>query len=434
MLDHSDIIKKRNKYLAPSFSVSYDSPLHIVRGRGQYLYDSNGKKYLDAVNNISHVGHCHPKVIEAANNQNKELNTNTRYLHDSILDYAQNLTHTLPDGLGVCYFTNSGSESNDLALRIARLYNDSYESIVLSGAYHGHTSALIDISPYKFLGSGGKGKPNYVHVIPMPDMYRGEHKMADAKPEEYYIDLVKNTITKIKKKSKQLAFFIVEPIMGCGGQIIIPSSFMRETFKIVKEAGGLFIVDEVQIGFGRLGSHFWGFEMSGIIPDIITLGKSIGNGHPLSVVITKKNIAQAFNNGMEYFNSFGGNPVSCEVGQAVLDIIKQEELQKNAHETGAYLLDGLKGIQNKYNIIGDVRGRGLFIGIELIKNFDKMVPAPDETELVVNQMKQKGILISSDGPDHNVLKIKPPLVFNRNNADYFLESFEAVMSENGFKV
>ena len=434
MLDHNDIIKKRSKYLAPSFSVSYDSPLHIVRGRGQYLYDSNGKEYLDAVNNISHVGHCHPKVIEAANNQNKELNTNTRYLHDSILDYAQNLTHTLPDGLEVCYFTNSGSESNDLALRIARLYNDSYESIVLSGAYHGHTSALIDISPYKFLGSGGKGKPDYVHVIPMPDMYRGEHKIADAKPEEYYIDLVKNTITKIKKKSKQLAFFIVEPIMGCGGQIIIPSSFMRETFKIVKEAGGLFIVDEVQIGFGRLGSHFWGFEMSGIIPDIITLGKSIGNGHPLSVVITKKNIAQAFNNGMEYFNSFGGNPVSCEVGQAVLDIIKQEELQKNAHETGAYLLDGLKGIQNKYNIIGDVRGRGLFIGIELIKNFDKMVPAPDETELVVNQMKQKGILISSDGPDHNVLKIKPPLVFNRNNADYFLESFEAVMSENDFKV
>ena len=434
MLDHSDIIKKRNKYLAPSFSVSYDSPLHIVRGRGQYLYDSNGKKYLDAVNNISHVGHCHPKVIEAANNQNKKLNTNTRYLHDSILDYAQNLTRTLPDELEICYFTNSGSESNDLALRIARLYNDSYESIVLSGAYHGHTSSLIDISPYKFLGSGGKGKPDYVHVIPMPDMYRGEHKMADAKPEEYYVDLVKNTITKIKKKSKQLAFFIVEPIMGCGGQIIIPSSFMRETFKIVKEAGGLFIVDEVQIGFGRLGSHFWGFEMSGIIPDIITLGKSIGNGHPLSVVITKKNIAQAFNNGMEYFNSFGGNPVSCEVGQAVLDIIKQEELQKNAHETGAYLLDGLKGIQNKYNIIGDVRGRGLFIGIELIKNFDKMVPAPDETELVVNQMKQKGILISSDGPDHNVLKIKPPLVFNRNNADYFLESFEAVMSENDFKV
>ena len=271
MLNHNDIIKKRSKYLAPSFSVSYDRPLHIVQGRGQYLYDSNGKEYLDAVNNISHVGHCHPKVIEAANNQNKKLNTNTRYLHDSILDYAQNLTRTLPDGLGVCYFTNSGSESNDLALRIARLYNDSYESIVLSGAYHGHTSSLIDISPYKFLGPGGKGKPDFVHVIPMPDTYRGEHKMADAKLEEYYIDLVNKTITKIEQKGKQLAFFIVEPIMGCGGQIIIPSSFMTEAFKIVKEAGGLCIVDEVQIGFGRVGSHFWGFEMSGVIPDIITL-------------------------------------------------------------------------------------------------------------------------------------------------------------------
>ena len=434
MLDHNDIIKKRGKYLAPSFSVSYDMPLHIVRGRGQYLYDSNGKEYLDAVNNISHVGHCHPKVIEAANNQNKELNTNTRYLHDSIIDYAQNLTRTLPDELEICYFTNSGSESNDLALRIARLYNDSYESIVLSGAYHGHTSSLIDISPYKFLGSGGKGKPDFVHLIPMPDMYRGEHKMADAKPEEYYIDLVNKTITKIEKKGKRLAFFIVEPIMGCGGQIIVPPSFMTEAFKIVKEAGGLCIVDEVQIGFGRVGSHFWGFEMSGVIPDIITLGKPIGNGHPLSVVITKKHIAEAFNNGMEYFNSFGGNPVSCEVGQAVLDIIKQEELQKNAHETGTYLLDGLKDAQNKHNIIGDVRGAGLFIGIELIKNYDKMIPAPDEAKFVVNQMKKRGILISSDGPDHNVLKIKPPLVFNRNNADYFLESFESIMSENDFKV
>ena len=222
--------------------------------------------------------------------------------------------------------------------------------------------------------------------------------------------------------------------MGCGGQIIVPPSFMTEAFKIVKEAGGLCIVDEVQIGFGRVGSHFWGFEMSGVIPDIITLGKPIGNGHPLSVVITKKHIAEAFNNGMEYFNSFGGNPVSCEVGQAVLDIIKQEELQKNAHETGTYLLDGLKDAQNKYNIIGDVRGAGLFIGIELIKNYDKMMPAPDEAEFVVNQMKKRGILISSDGPDHNVLKIKPPLVFNRNNADYFLESFESIMSENDFKV
>jgi 4-aminobutyrate aminotransferase-like enzyme len=433
MLNDNDIIKRRKKYIAPSFSVSYDEPLHIVSGSGQYLYDSNGKKYLDAVNNISHVGHCHPKIVEAANDQNQKLNTNTRYLHDSILTYAQNLSETLPEELGVCYFTNSGSESNDLALRIARLYNDSYESIVLSGAYHGHTSSLIDISPYKFSGPGGIGKPNFVQVVPMPDIFRGEHRLTNAKPGEYYLGLLKDAISNIKQKGKRLAFFMVEPIMGCGGQVIIPEDFMRKSFEIVKKAGGLCIVDEVQIGFGRVGSHFWGFEMSGVEPDIITIGKSIGNGHPLSVVITKKHIAESFNNGMEYFNSFGGNPVSCKIGQAVLNVIKEEKLQKNAYETGTYLLDGLKVLKEKHNIIGDVRGKGLFIGIELIKNYDAMIPASIEAGLVVNQLKQKGILISSDGLDHNVLKIKPPLVFNKKNADYLLEILDSVLSNNNFK-
>ena len=433
MFNDNDIIKRRKKYLAPSFSISYDKPLHIVSGNGQYLYDSNGKKYLDAVNNISHVGHCHPKVVEAANDQNQRLNTNTRYLHDSILTYAQNLSETLPEELGVCYFTNSGSESNDLALRIARLYNDSYESIVLSGAYHGHTSSLIDISPYKFSGPGGRGKPNFVQVVPMPDVFRGEHRLSNARPGEYYIGLLEDAISNIKQKGKRLAFFMVEPIMGCGGQVIIPSDFMRKSFAIVKKEGGLCIVDEVQIGFGRVGSHFWGFEMSGVEPDIITIGKSIGNGHPLSVLITKKHIAESFNNGMEYFNSFGGNPVSCKIGQAVLNVIKEEKLQKNAYETGAYLLDGLKVLKDKHNIIGDVRGRGLFIGIELIKNYDAMIPASIEAGLVVNQLKQKGILISSDGPDYNVLKIKPPLVFNKKNADFLLETLGSVLSNNNFK-
>ena len=433
MLNNNDIIKKRKKYLAPSFSISYDDPLHIVRGRGQYLYDNNGKEYLDVVNNISHVGHCHPKVVEAANGQNQKLNTNTRYLHESILEYAQSLSQTLPKELEVCYFTNSGSESNDLALRIARQYNDSYESIVLSGAYHGHTSSLIDISPYKFLGPGGKGRPSFVQVIPMPDFFRGEHRSSNVNPVEYYLGLLKEAITNIKRRGKQLAFFMVEPIMGCGGQIIIPPDFMRKSFEIVKHEGGLCIVDEVQIGFGRVGSHFWGFEMSGVDPDIITLGKSIGNGHPLSVVITKKHIAESFNNGMEYFNSFGGNPVSCKIGQAVLNVIKEEKLQKNAYETGVYLLEGLKVLKDKYNIVGDVRGRGLFIGVELIKKYDGMIPASIEADLIVNQMRQKGVLISSDGPDHNVLKIKPPLIFSKKNADYLLDTFESVLSENKFK-
>ena len=346
------------------------------------------------------------------------------------MDYAENLTSTLPDDLEVCYFTNSGSESNDLALRIARSFSNSRESIVLSSAYHGHTASLIDVSPYKFLGNGGSGKPSFVHVIPVPDRFRGEHRIKRKSFGHYYIKLLKDTIKNIQQRGKQLSLFMVEPVMGCGGQIMIPRSFMIEAFQIINEAGGLCIVDEVQIGFGRLGSHFWGFEMSGVVPDIITVGKSIGNGHPLSVVITKKDIADKFNNGMEYFNSFGGNPVSCEIGQAVLDVIKEEKLQENAYSIGEYLLDGLKNIQNNHNIIGDIRGRGLFIGIELIKDMDNMIPAVEESDIVVNAMQKKGILISLDGPDHNVLKIKPPLVFNKKNANYFLESFEAIMAKN----
>ena len=434
MLELKKIINKREKYIAPSFSLAYDNPIHFVKGKGQYLYDYKGNKYLDAVNNISHVGHCHPKVVEAAYKQNKILNTNTRYLHESIINYAQNICATLPDDLKVCFFTNSGSESNDLALRIARQYNDSSESIVIAGAYHGHTQALIDVSPYKFNGKGGFGAKDFVHVVPMPDKYKGEHINKNFKFEKYYIDKVKHIIADIENRGKQLALFIIEPILGCGGQVKLPNIFLKESFRAVKNAGGLCIVDEVQIGFGRLGSHFWGFEMSSVKPDIITLGKSIGNGHPLSVTITRKDIADMFNNGMEYFNSFGGNPVSCEVGQAVLDVIKDEGLQNNALEVGSYLFQGLLNLKNNYDIIGDVRGRGLFLGVELIKESNQMIPASEEAKTVINLMRDKNILLSTDGPDNNVIKIKPPLVFNRKNADYLLESFDKVLSEMTIKV
>jgi 4-aminobutyrate aminotransferase-like enzyme len=299
----------------------------------------------------------------------------------------------------------------------------------MSGAYHGHTNSLIDISPYKFFGSGGAGKKDFVHVIPMPDEFAGEHLDAESNFSDYYITVLKNKIDKIKKDGKKLAFFIIEPIMGCGGQVIIPSDFMKEAFVLVKEAGGLFIVDEVQIGFGRIGTHFWGFEMSSVKPDIVTLGKSIGNGHPLSAVITTKHIAETFNNGMEYFNSFGGNPVSCKIGQSVLDIIEEEGLQNNAQEAGKYLLNGLNLLQQKNSLIGDVRGRGLFIGVEIIKNNNKLSPDAIVADKIVNALRQKRVLISSDGPNHNVLKIKPPMVFNIQDADYLLESLEAVLKK-----
>tara|TARA_B110000014_G_C20125824_1_gene599612 strand:+ start:2239 stop:3519 length:1281 start_codon:yes stop_codon:yes gene_type:complete len=425
MLDHKEILELRSKHLGPSLSLSYDEPLHIVHGKGQYLFDAKGNRYLDCVNNIQHVGHCHPKVVKAAQEQYKKLNTNTRYLDETIVNYAKNITSTLPDGLEVCFFANSGSEANDLALRMIRQFTGDKTTIVLDGAYHGNLFSLIEISPYKHNGPGGNGAPNFVYTIPIPDSFRGKYRGVDC--GEKYAQEVQATINEIQIKGKKVSTFIVEALMGCGGQLILPKGFLKQAFNLVRAAGGVCIADEIQIGFGRVGSHFWGFETDGVVPDIVTMGKSMGNGHPLSAVVTTREIADSFNNGMEYFNSFGGNAVSCAVGQAVLDVIKGESLQENALEVGSYLLNQLKNLQNQHNLIGEVRGRGLFIGIELVK--DELVPAKDEAQTIVNQMKDKGLLLSTDGPDHNVIKIKPPLLFNKKNADELVEKIDKRISK-----
>ena len=426
MLDRNQILQLRQKYLSPSLSLSYDIPLHIVRAKGQYLYDANGKRYLDAVNNIQHVGHCHPMVVDAARKQYGILNTNTRYLDENVVSYAKDLTSYLPDDLNVCFFTNSGSESNDLALRLARNKTQSKDTIVLDGAYHGHVSSLIDISPYKHNSKGGSGPPSYVHTLPMPDPFRGKYR--GQKALNGYIDDLKEILLSIKKQGKQLSAFVVEPIMGCGGQVILPDEFLKRSFELVRDAGGICIADEVQIGFGRVGTNFWGFETAYVEPDIVTMGKSMGNGHPLSVVVTTKDIAEKFNNGMEYFNSFGGNPVSCAVGKAVLRAVEEENMQQNANTIGKYLLQELKELQSEFSLIGEERGKGLFIGIELIKNSSNLSPASKEAEEVVNKMKRKKILLSTDGPDHNVIKIKPPMIFNRQNADELVLKLSEVLS------
>ena len=426
MLDRNQILQLRKKYLSPSLSLSYNSPLHIVRAKGQYLYDANDDRYLDAVNNIQHVGHCHPKVVEAAREQYGILNTNTHYLDETVVSYAKDLTSYLPDDLNVCFFTNSGSESNDLALRLARNKTQSRETIVLDGAYHGHVSSLIDISPYKHNSKGGSGPPSYVHTLPMPDSFRGKYQ--GKKAINGYIDELKEILLSIKKQGKQLSAFVVEPIMGCGGQLILPDGFLKRSFELVRDAGGICIADEVQIGFGRVGTDFWGFETAHVQPDIVTMGKSMGNGHPLSVVVTTKDIADKFNNGMEYFNSFGGNPVSCAVGKAVLRALEEEKMQQNANKIGKYLLQELKGLQSEFSLIGEVRGKGLFVGIELIKNKSNLSPAYKEAKKVVNEMKRKKILLSTDGPDHNVIKIKPPMIFNKQNADELVLKLSEVLS------
>lgn len=427
MSDRNRLQKLRKKYLSQSFSLSYNEPLHLVRGRGQYLYDSKGNEYLDAVNNIQHVGHSHPKVTEAANEQFKKLNTNTRYLDETILDYARALTDKLPSNLNKCYFTNSGSESNDLALRIARNHSNSKETIVLEGAYHGHVTSLIEISPYKHDGPGGKGPPEYVHVVPMPDPFRGIYRGQSSGLK--YAAEVKTILDEIRSNDKRVSAFIFEPILGCGGQIIPPNGFLSRSFKMVRDNNGVCIADEVQVGFGRMGESFWGFETQDIVPDIVTLGKSIGNGHPLSVVVTSEDLSNEFNNGMEYFNSFGGNPVSCAIGHAVLKVIEEEELQKNAFRVGNELKTLLNEVKSVHDIIGDVRGKGLFLGIEIIRDLETLEPDKQVTHKIVNEMRNRKILLSSDGPDHNVIKVKPPMVFSSSNALFLVETLDKVLSK-----
>ena len=429
MLKHNQIRALRSKHLGASLRLSYDEPLHIVRGAGQYLFDADGHQYLDCVNNIQHVGHCHPRVVAAAHLQHKQLNTNTRYLDETIVRYAQNLTDTLPDGLDICFFTNSGSESNDLALRLARHFTGSKETIVLDNAYHGHLSSLIEISPYKHSGPGGSGPPGFVYTVPMPDPFRGKYKGTHC--ADQYLQEVQQAISTIRSKELKVSAFVAEAIMGCGGQIFMPQGFLKAAFALVKNAGGLCIVDEVQIGFGRVGSHFWGFETHGVVPDIVTMGKSMGNGYPLSAVVTTREIADAFSNGMEYFNSFGGNPVSCAVGQAVLDVVIDEGLQENARNVGSYLLDQLITLQSKHELIGDVRGSGLFIGIELLTDRESLEPAPDETRVIINKMKESKLLLSIDGPDHNVIKIKPPVVFKKEDAVLLANTLDELISQFG---
>ena len=425
-----DLLATRRKHLGRNLSISYKEPLHIVRAAKQFLYDIDGYAYLDVVNNVCHVGHCHPHVVRAAQRQMAVLNTNTRYVYDSLTEYAERLCATLPDPLCVCFFVNSGSEANDLALRLARTYTGCYDTICLDVAYHGNLNSLIDISPYKFDGAGGKGAPPTTHIALMPDPYRGRYTGMEWATGAKYADHVQELITQVQATGQGIAAFIAESVLGCGGQIVLPDGYLAEAFKHVRAAGGVCIADEVQVGFGRVGTHFWGFETQGVVPDIVTMGKPIGNGHPLGAVVTTPAIADAFANGMEYFNTFGGNPVSCAVGLAVLDVIEQEGLQAHALRVGNRLMDGLRALMPRYPLIGDVRGLGLFVGVELVLDREQKSPAGGHASYVANRMRDHGILISTDGPDHNVLKLKPPLVFDEQDADRLVATLAKVLAED----
>ena len=362
-----NLIEERKRLLGRNLSIAYDKPLQIVRGSMQYLFDAEGRRYLDAYNNVAHVGHCHPKVVAAGKQQMELLNTNTRYLSDLILEYAEKLAATLPEPLNVCYFVNSGSEANELAIRLARAHTRARDMIVLDHAYHGNTTTLIDLSPYKHNGPGGEGAPSWVHSVALPK-------------SELDATAVASLVTKI---GPHLCGFIAESLPSVAGQIVLPHGYLGRVYEAIRGAGGVCIADEVQTGYGRIGTHFYGFEKYGVVPDIVVLGKPIGNGHPIGAVITTRAIAGSFANGMEFFSTFGGNNVSCAIGIAVLEVVLEENLQQHALRVGERLLAGLRELQQRHSLIKDVRGSGLFLGVELMHDRDPTL----EANHIVNFMR-----------------------------------------------
>jgi len=422
-----EILEIRRRHVGPNLSVSYTEPLKIVRGEGQYLFDDRGRRYLDLVNNVCHVGHCHPHVVAAGQRQMAELNTNTRYLHDHLVEYALRLTESFPAPLSVCFFVCTGTEANDLALRLARTHTGTREIIVLEHAYHGHSPSLIEIGTYKCEGPGGEGLAKHAHKAPIPDAYRGIHRGTGA--GRRYADEVRKTVTTLSAAGRTPGAFMAESLIGCGGQVIPAEGFMAGAFEAVRSVGGVCIADEVQVGFGRAGSHFWAFEALGVVPDIVTLGKPIGNGHPMAAVVTTPEIAESFTTGMEYFNTFGGNPVSCAIGLAVLDVIEAQGLQEHARVLGEQFLDGFQEMAPRHPLVGDVRGLGLFLGVELVRDHQTLEPADAEASAVIDAMRDRGFLLSTDGPFHNVIKIKPPMVLSPDDVSAVLSNIDEVLTE-----
>ncbi len=424
----TETLSQRQTNIGGSLRVGYDRPIKMVRGWKHWLYDDRGRRFLDAYNNVPHVGHCHPKVVRALTEQANLLNTNTRYLSDSINEFSEKLTATMPGPLNVCFFLNSASEANELALRLARSFTQQKDLIVLEGAYHGHTTTLIDISPYKHNGPGGSGAPEWVHSALLADTYRGPFK-DPATAGKKYADEVRNIIQSIQSEGRGLCGFIAESCPSVGGQILFPEAYLRSVYQHVRAAGGVCIADDVQTGYGRLGLAFYGFELQGVVPDIVVLGKPIGNGHPLAAVVTTQPIAEAFDSGMEFFSTFGGNNVSSRVGIEVLKTVQEEGLQTNAEKTGEFLLEKFEGLKSKFDLIGDVRGSGLFLGIELVRDRETLEPAAAEASFIVNRMRDRGVLIGTDGPLHNVIKIRPPMTFGIDEAKLLVAALEQCFAE-----
>lgn len=417
------LVDKRNRLLGPAYRLFYDEPLHIVRGEGVWLFDKDGRRYLDMYNNVPHVGHCHPRVVSAIAEQASRLNTHTRYLHENVVDYAERLLAKLPDALDTAMFCCTGSEANELALRIARAATGAEGIIVTDYAYHGNTRVTYEISTDD---CPEDQRPAHVVTVPNPDCYRGQYRGEDAGMR--YAEHVQEAVGLLLERGIKPAAFLIDTIVSSGGVITVAPGYLSRCAELVRAAGGLFIADEVQPGFGRTGKHFWGFSADELVPDIVTMGKPMGNGHPIAGVVAQREHVEAFSKIDNYFNTFGGNPVSCAAASAVLDVIEEEGLQENAARMGDYMVAGLGDLAEQHEIIGDVRGNGLFTAVELVKKRESPAPATAATAEIVNDLRKRGVLTSSIGRDGNILKFRPPMVIGKAEIDVMLSALDESLS------
>jgi len=409
-----ELIGRRKRLLGPDLSLSYRKPLHLIRGEGVWLYDADGNTYLDAYNNVAHVGHCHPEVVAAITHQAALLNTNTRYLHDTVIDLSEHLTSKLPAGLDVCFFVNSGSEANDIAWQMAKSATGNTAGLVLEQAYHGVSEATFAMSVSEY---DPAKRPAHIETLESPDSYRGRLRGNGPEVSSVYAKSCDHALAALAQRGHQPAALIIDSGTSSSGILDLPRGYLPSIAQKVQAAGGLYIADEVQVGIGRLGSHFWGFEALGAQPDIVTIGKPIGNGHPIGIVVTSREILAQFNASVPFFSTFGGNPVSAAAGLQVLRIVSQQNLQQKAAQTSAYLKRAIENLAERETLIGDVRGSGLLIGIDLVLDRETREPASAIANQVYNHMRDNGVLVGTAGPHGNVLKIRPPMTFAKEHAD-----------------
>ena len=424
-MNDRELMQRRDKAMGPAYRLFYDEPVHLVRGEGVWLFDDEGRKYLDCYNNVASVGHCHPQVVEALHRQASTLNTHTRYLHENVVEYAERLTSTMPGELSVCMPVCTGTEANELAFRIARAVTGNRGTIVTGSAYHGNSYVVNELSTMEYPVSE---QPEYLEVVEAPCGYRGRYRYEEPGFGRAYAAAVDEGIDRLAGRQYQPSMFICDNIFSSNGVLTPPPEYLQETYRQVRAAGGLAVADEVQSGLCRLGDHMWGFLDSEVVPDIVTMGKPMGDGHPLAAVVTTPEIAERFAKKYDYFNTFGGNPVSAAVGLAVLDAIENEKILHNVKTVGEYLGRGLRKLGEQHDPIGDVRGKGLFYGVELVRDRKTREPADTEARKIAEHLRHNGILLGVSGPCRNVIKIRPPLVFSRENADQLLDGLQLALA------